>query len=196
MQTSIFDNKSKSIKIGVAGLALTAALAGATVVSADSYTVQSGDTLSEIASQYNVTVDEIASTNSIADVNTISVGQVLEIGSSSATAEATTTKTAAASDTSSSTTSNDGSVTITTGSYTASYSAADYDAKEEIAQRESSGSYTAQNGQYYGRYQLTISYLNGDLSDENQERTADSYVAGRYGSWSAALSFWNSNGWY
>ncbi|MCC9823866.1 peptidoglycan-binding protein LysM, partial [Streptococcus agalactiae] len=22
------------------------------------------------------------------------------------------------------------------------------------------------------------------------------YVASRYGSWSAALSFWNSNGWY
>ena len=35
--------------------------------------------------------------------------------------------------------------------------------------KESSGSYTAQNGQYYGRYQLTITYLNGDLSPANQE---------------------------
>ena len=36
--------------------------------------------------------------------------------------------------------------------------------------KESSGSYTAQNGQYYGRYQLTITYLNGDLSPANQEK--------------------------
>ena len=75
-------------------------------------------------------------------------------------------------------------------------SSADAAAKETIAQRESSGSYTAQNGQYYGRYQLTISYLNGDLSAENQEHVADAYVASRYGSWSAALAFWNANGWY
>ena len=68
--------------------------------------------------------------------------------------------------------------------------------KEEIAQRESSGSYTAQNGQYYGRYQLASSYLNGDLSPENQEKVADNYVASRYGSWTAALAFWNANGWY
>ncbi|MFV5784530.1 peptidoglycan-binding protein LysM, partial [Pediococcus acidilactici] len=31
---------------------------------------------------------------------------------------------------------------------------------------------------------------------ENQERVADAYVASRYGSWSAALAFWNANGWY
>lgn len=75
-------------------------------------------------------------------------------------------------------------------------SAEDAEAKEWIAQKESSGSYTAQNGQYYGRYQLTIAYLNGDLSPENQEKTADAYVAGRYGSWSAAKNFWLANGWY
>ena len=84
----------------------------------------------------------------------------------------------------------------TTTSYSSNLGTSDAQAKEIIAQRESSGSYTAQNGQYYGRYQLTMSYLNGDLSAENQERVADSYVAGRYGSWSAALAFWNANGWY
>lgn len=66
--------------------------------------------------------------------------------------------------------------------------------KEVIAQRESSGSYTAQNGQYYGRYQLSLSYLNGDLSPENQEKVADAYVSGRYGSWSVASCFLNANG--
>ena len=46
-------------------------------------------------------------------------------------------------------------------------------AKEWIASRESSGSYSAQNGRYYGRYQLDLSYLHGDLSAANQERVAD-----------------------
>lgn len=55
--------------------------------------------------------------------------------------------------------------------------------------KESGGSYTATNGQYIGRYQLTDSYLNGDYSAANQERVADAYVAGRYGSWSAAKDF-------
>ena len=48
----------------------------------------------------------------------------------------------------------------------------------------------------YGRYQLSLSYLNGDLSAENQEKVADTYVLGRYGSWSAAKAFWLANGWY
>ena len=56
--------------------------------------------------------------------------------------------------------------------------------------------YSAQNGQYYGRYQLTITYLNGDLSPANQEKVANQYVVTRYGSWSAAKNFWLANGWY
>lgn len=78
----------------------------------------------------------------------------------------------------------------------ATVSGSEAEAKEWIAQKESGGSYTATNGQYIGRYQLTDSYLNGDYSVENQERVADAYVAGRYGSWSAAKNFWLNNGWY
>ena len=63
-----------------------------------------------------------------------------------------------------------------------SVSGSEAEAKEWIAQKESGGSYTVTNGQYIGRYQLTDSYLNGDYSAENQERVADAYVAGRYGS--------------
>lgn len=69
-------------------------------------------------------------------------------------------------------------------------------AKEWIAYKESTGSYTATNGRYIGRYQLDSSYLGGDHSPENQERVADAYVAGRYGSWEAAQQFWLANGWY
>ena len=43
------------------------------------YTVKSGDTLSKIADEYNVTVESIARENSISNPNIIYVGQVLKI---------------------------------------------------------------------------------------------------------------------
>ena len=79
---------------------------------------------------------------------------------------------------------------------TTTYTGTSSSAKEWIAQKESGGSYTAQNGRYYGRYQLDSSYLNGDYSPENQERVADNYVANRYGSWENAQQFWLTHGWY
>lgn len=69
-------------------------------------------------------------------------------------------------------------------------------AKAWIANRESGSSYSAQNGQYIGKYQLAAAYLNGDYSAANQERVANQYVASRYGSWAAAKQFWQANGWY
>ncbi len=69
-------------------------------------------------------------------------------------------------------------------------------AKAWIVERESGGSYTATNGRYYGAYQLDISYLNGDLSAENQDAVAEEYVNSRYGGWEGAVSFWQANGWY
>ncbi|MEE6685785.1 LysM peptidoglycan-binding domain-containing protein [Limosilactobacillus fermentum] len=86
--------------------------------------------------------------------------------------------------------------TSSTSSYTSSLSSSEEAAKEWIAQKESGGSYTAQNGNYYGKYQLSSSYLNGDTSAANQEKVADQYVASRYGSWTAAQAFWESHGWY
>ena len=84
----------------------------------------------------------------------------------------------------------------TSSNYSSSVSGNDAAAKAWIAARESGGSYSARNGQYVGKYQLSASYLNGDYSEANQERVADQYVANRYGSWSAAQSFWQSHGWY
>ena len=194
MQKNTLKSKSKAIKLGVASAAFAAALIAPAVANADSYTVKSGDTLSEIASTYNTTVEQLSSLNGISNVDFITVGQILELDSTASTTETTTS--AATTDDSSSATSAAESTDTTTTSYSSNLSSSDAAAKETIAQRESSGSYTAQNGQYYGRYQLTISYLNGDLSAENQEKVADNYVASRYGSWSAALAFWNANGWY
>ena len=179
-------NKKQMIK-HVIGLSLLAGFFFPIVANADSYTVKSGDTLSAIAKEKNTTVDAIAKKNKISNVNLITVGQVLEIEDVNTTnktsEQATTSKT-------------DTPQATTTVSASDGLSAEDAAAKEWIAQKESSGSYTAQNGQYYGRYQLTITYLNGDLSPANQEKVANQYVVNRYGSWSAAKNFWLANGWY
>ena len=120
-------------------------------------------------------------------MNLISVGQVLEIEDANTTQKTTEQAPASKTDTTQAT---------TTVSASDGLSAEDAAAKEWIAQKESSGSYTAKNGQYYGRYQLTITYLNGDLSPANQEKVANQYVVNRYGSWTAAKNFWLANGWY
>ena len=179
-------NKKMFVK-RVIGLSLLSGMLIPVLASAESYTVKSGDTLSAIAKEKNMTVDAIAQKNKISNVNLITVGQVLEIEDANATnktsEQATTSKT-------------ETTQATTTVSASDGLSAEDAVAKEWIAQKESSGSYTAQNGQYYGRYQLSLSYLNGDLSPENQEKVANQYVVNRYGSWSAAKNFWLANGWY
>ena len=166
----------------VIGLSLLSGMLIPVLASAESYTVKSGDTLSAIAKEKNTTVDAIAKKNKISNVNLITVGQVLEIEDEKATTNTTEQATT--------------SKATTTVSASDGLSAEDAAAKEWIAQKESSGSYTAPNGQYYGRYQLSLSYLNGDLSPENQEKVANQYVVNRYGSWSAAKNFWLANGWY
>lgn len=179
-------NKKQMMKRMI-GLSLLAGLFLPIVANADSYTVKSGDTLSAIAKEKNTTVDAIAKKNKISNVNLISVGQVLEIEDAKTTQKTTEQATTSKTDT---------TQVTTTVSASDGLSSEDAAAKEWIAQKESSGSYTAQNGQYYGRYQLTITYLNGDLSPANQEKVANQYVVNRYGSWSAAKNFWLANGWY
>lgn len=179
-------NKKQMMK-HVIGLSLLAGFFFPIVANADSYTVKSGDTLSAIAKEKNTTVDAIAKKNKISNVNLISVGQILEIEDANTTQKTTEQATTSKTDT---------TQVTTTVSASDGLSAEDAAAKEWIAQKESSGSYTAQNGQYYGRYQLTITYLNGDLSPANQEKVANQYVVNRYGSWSAAKNFWLANGWY
>lgn len=179
-------NKKMFVK-RVIGLSLLSGMFIPVLASAESYTVKSGDTLSAIAKEKNTTVDAIAQKNKISNVNLITVGQVLEIEDANATKKASEQATTSKTDT---------TQVTTTVSASDGLSAEDAAAKEWIAQKESSGSYTAQNGQYYGRYQLSLSYLNGDLSEANQEKVANQYVVNRYGSWSAAKNFWLANGWY
>lgn len=207
---------TKKIKTTIAGVATLLAFFAPSLASAQetvTYTVKSGDTLSEIAEKYNTTVEKLAAKNNIKDIHLIYVDQVLVI---EGTAPSTATATAAASTTTyeapaaaeetaeevTETTTYEAPAAPATPAAESNTAAAstvsgsEAEAKEWIAQKESGGSYTATNGRYIGRYQLTDSYLNGDYSAENQERVADAYVAGRYGSWTAAKNFWLNNGWY
>ena len=145
------------------------------------------------ASQASSTASDQASADSLAAAQSAAAAsqaalQSQQAASQSAAATSTAYTTMAATSTTTSTSS--------TSSYTTSLSSSEEAAKEWIVQKESGGSYTKQNGNYYGKYQLSISYLNGDLSAANQEKVADQYVASRYGSWTAAQSFWESHGWY
>ena len=206
---------TKKIKTTFAGLAALLAFFAPSLASAQetvTYTVKSGDTLSEIAEKYNTTVEKLAAKNNIKDIHLIFVDQVLVIeGTASTVAPAATTEetapvaTETVEEAPAATTTYEAPAAPATPAApaaesntaaTSTVSGSEAEAKEWIAQKESGGSYTATNGRYIGRYQLTDSYLNGDYSAENQERVADAYVAGRYGSWTAAKNFWLNNGWY
>ena len=198
----------KTLLFGTTLAAGAAFFMGTTAHADEAYTVQSGDTLSTISQKYvgdNSLINAIAESNSISDINLIYSGQQLTIPTEGSTQAAvqeapvqaepvqaeqpvvqetvqTETQAAPVAETQSAT-------TETTATSTNA-------AKEWIAQKESSGSYTATNGRYIGRYQLDSSYLNGDYSAANQEKVAEQYVASRYGSWEAAKAFWEANGWY
>ena len=202
---------TNKIKTGLVGVAAALAFLAPSLTFAQettTYTVKSGDTLSGIAEKYNTTVEKLAEKNKIKDIHLIYVDQVLVIdGEASATTSAATAEAPVAAPAATETTTYEApaaSVTVAeetvatteTSASTSTVSGSEAEAKEWIAQKESGGSYTATNGRYIGRYQLTDSYLNGDYSAENQERVADAYVAGRYGSWTAAKNFWLNNGWY
>ena len=212
---------TKKIKTTLAGVAALFAVFAPSFVSAQessTYTVKEGDTLSEIAETHNTTVEKLAENNHIDNIHLIYVGQELVIDGPvapvatpapttyaapaaqdetvSAPAAETTEVAEEAAPVASAPAAEETVTTAETSAPAATVSGSEAEAKEWIAQKESGGSYTATNGQYIGRYQLTDSYLNGDYSAENQERVADAYVAGRYGSWSAAKNFWLNNGWY
>lgn len=202
-------------KLLLSATAAAGFLAATTVAAnADTVTVQAGDTVSEIANRYNTTVEEIQSLNQLQDVNLIYVGDQLQVNTNGQAAAATASSETTATPAATSTVSSQApvqqapSAPVQTQSAQVSQpaqqtqaaqttgSASEDAAREFIAARESGGSYSATNGQYYGKYQLSRSYLGGDLSAANQERVANNYVQSRYGSWTAAKNHWLQNGWY
>ena len=200
-------------------------VAGAAAANADTVTVKSGDTLSQIADENNTTVSSIQSLNSLQNIHLIFPGQKLVINANNGDAAVSTQQSAqtvqqasqqqTTQQASQQQTMQQASQQQTTQQASqqqtmqqasqqqtmqttqqAVASSSEQAARDWIASRESGGSYTAQNGNYYGKYQLSSAYLGGDYSAENQERVADSYVLNRYGSWANAKSHWLQNGWY
>lgn len=184
-----------------------------------SYTVKAGDTLSKIAQANGTTVDNIMSLNGLSS-DVIYVGQVLQLTGQVQTqspaqtyqqsvvqqqaSDVNTQQSQATSDQSNYQSQDAGSYQSATpvassntnfgSSYTGSMN--DNAAANWIAQRESGGSYTAQNGRYYGKYQLDLAYLGGDLSPQHQEEVASQYAQSRYGGWENAQLAWQSQGWW
>ena len=191
-------------------------VAGAAAANADTVTVKSGDTLSQIADENNTTVSSIQSLNSLQNIHLIFPGQKLVINANNGDAAVSTQQSAqtmqqasqqqTTQQASQQQTTQQASQQQTTQQASqqqtmqttqqAVASSSEQAARDWIASRESGGSYTAQNGNYYGKYQLSSAYLGGDYSAENQERVANSYVLNRYGSWANAKSHWLQNGWY
>ena len=181
-------------------------VAGTAAANADTVTVKSGDTLSQIADENNTTVSSIQSLNSLQNIHLIFPGQKLVVNANNGDAAVSTQQSAQTTQQSAQTTqqasqqqtTQQTTQQITTQQTTqqAVASSSEQAARDWIASRESGGSYTAQNGSYYGKYQLSSAYLGGDYSAENQERVANSYVLNRYGSWANAKSHWLQNGWY
>ena len=196
----------KTLLFGTTLAAGAAFFMGTTAHADEAYTVQSGDTLSTISQKYvgdNSLINAIAESNSISDINLIYSGQQLTIpteGSAQAAAEPQATvqeaPVQAEQPVVQETVQTETQAAPVAATETTTTATSTNAAKEWIAQKESSGSYTATNGRYIGRYQLDSSYLNGDYSAANQEKVAEQYVASRYGSWEAAKAFWEANGWY
>ncbi|MDU1506510.1 MAG: LysM peptidoglycan-binding domain-containing protein [Limosilactobacillus vaginalis] len=168
------------VTAAVAGVVALGTIATTTTANADSiYTVQSGDTLSGISYKlgHDLTfVDTLASNNNIANKNLIYVGQKLVIKDDGEVAPATQQQVETL-------------PSANTANQTSSAATSTSVASQSQAQSQQAASANTQA-------QLSASYLNGDYSAANQERVADQYVASRYGSWSAAQSFWQSHGWY
>lgn len=183
-------------------------------VETDEYVVQSGDTLSAIALKYGVSVEEIKNANGLSS-DLLLVGQKLKVGGQLQPQTQAQTETQAEPQAQTEAqpqvqaepqaqvqpqpqTQTEAQPQTQTEAQPQQPTLNDNEqsAKNWIAQKESNGSYSATNGQYVGKYQLSSSMLNGDYSPENQERVADNYVTQRYGSWQNAKEAWLANGWY
>ena len=120
--------KNRMMRAGVLSLMAGAAALLPIVANTESYTVKLGATLSAIVTSHQTIVDKIAQKNKISNIDLISVGQVLELDD-----DVSEQVTVEKSDKTEQSTVNPSS----------GLSAEDAEAREWIAQKESSGSYTA-----------------------------------------------------
>lgn len=166
--------------------------------------VEQGDTVSEIAQEHNVSVDSLVQANHLSNPDMIFVGDTLVLTPNASNNE-NVTQTPSYKGSQhmhqpvhmiENNENNANNANNTTQQTATNSSLAGNSAAEAISQAESGGSYTAQNGRYYGKYQLDMSYLGGDLSPQHQDEVFQQYCNQRYGSIENALAFRQSHGWY
>lgn len=150
-------------------------------------TIKSGDTFSNLSDRYNVFVSVLERVNHKQNDDQLLVGEKILIPTTKKIAD----KSAAHVKHVTSRSNRDYQ-----SSAEETWNQSNADAKAWISFHESTNSYTAENGQYYGRYQLDRAYLHGDYSPANQERVASQYVTSRYGSWVNAKAHWETYNWY
>ncbi len=184
--------KSLTIAAGVAG----AFAFGASNANADTtnqnlptdYIVKSGDTLNKLSSEFNTTVEKIASNNNISDVNMIVVGQHLSFAEKAATAQPAQQVSAPAAKV-------EAPVQQAVAAQATSSAALD-----ALIARESGGNVNAANGQYFGIGQLSPqarAVYGGNSTDYNDQLNAmKSYISARYGTAENAWAHSQATGWY
>lgn len=164
----------------------------ATRVDNDHVQVESGDTLSQIAQENNMGVDQLAQINHIQNDNLIHVGDKLVI-TPSATTENNNNNQATTVNTSATTNSNTGNgntnATTSNGSVHDQFiSAGGTEAMwNAIVMPESGGNPNATNGQYQGLGQTNQSWGTGSVAEQTQGMI--NYANSRYGSVSNAVNF-------
>jgi len=198
---------TKSIKLATMGLSVALGLGVATVANADTVTVKSGDTLSELASTYNTTIDALANDNQISDINFIVVGDVLQVNAKAVNQQAQSDNASASASVASSATPST-TATLTTETQTTvpttSNSGSTYDQFianggtdamwNTIVMPESGGNVDATNGQYHGLGQTNQSWGYGSVATQTQGMI--DYAVSRYGSIDGALAFRSANNWW
>ena len=186
------------VGLAVGFIANTQTAQAATVNRPKTYTVKKGDCFWKIARKYKMSVKHLEAINGMNDYSIIYPKDKLKLKGKEKPVVQETSHVVVSYQEPEQTPVQEQTPVVQNALEVATVQVADTSsAKEWIAQRESGGSYNAQNGRYIGKFQLDSAYLNGDYSPANQERVAQKYVNERYGgSWDNAKAFWVAHGWY
>jgi len=161
----------------VAGLAL-----GVQTVSADTVTVQAGDTVSEIAHEHGVSVSDVVNENSLSNPNLIFVGDKLEVNGNASTANQATKVSVQVPAVKTEQPAKEQTQTTVTGNKTANYSSAESQTQSVQPQQSSQSQQNTQSVQ-----SSVMTKTSGQLSQSEINQVAQE-MASRTGESSATWS--------
>lgn len=187
------------------GIAAAFGAIAATTASADSVTVNPGDTLSKIALAHNTDADTLAAINGIQNKNLIFVGDTIQLDANTAVTMPALQPQVQA-ETVAPVVQEQAPAPVAESVQQASVVApatqgvGESDALNALIARESGGNTNATNGQFYGIGQLSPqarARYGGNSSDYNDQLNAmKSYINDRYGSAENAWAHSQATGWY